>query len=266
MKNTTYYKFLSAGGQATHADHDEPFFWSLPTFNEDGSYTPGEWMPGVEWLDICGSGYHVTTEEHLLEWALECLYEAEVRGACIESDTKSSHQQARLLKPVETWNARSVRLFACDCVEHALDNLKRPLPDRDKVKEVVAVCRRYAQGKATDEELARARNLAAAAWDAARDAAWDAARDAARDAAWDAAWYAARDAAWDAARDAAWYAAWDAAWDAARDAARGAARYAAWDAARGAARYAAWDAEREWQSERLGQYLRGEVAEAGVEV
>ena len=55
------------------------------------------------------------------------------------------------------------------------------------------VAERYADGLASDADLA-----------AARDAAWDAARDAARDAAaaaWDAA-AAARAAAWDAARDA----------------------------------------------------------------
>jgi len=56
---------------------------------------------------------------------------------------------------------------------------------------------------------------------------------------------AARAAAEDAARAAAY-------------AARAAARAAAW-AAGAAARAAAWDAEREWQTGRLMQYLRGEV-------
>lgn len=62
------------------------------------------------------------------------------------------------------------------------------------------VAARYADGDASDEELAAAR---AAAWhaarDAARDAAWDAARAAAWAVAWDAAWHAARAVAWDAA-------------------------------------------------------------------
>ena len=57
------------------------------------------------------------------------------------------------------------------------------------------VAERYANGDATDGELA-----------AASAAAWDAARAAARAAAWD----AARAAAWAAARAAAWDAAWDA--------------------------------------------------------
>ncbi len=87
---------------------------------------------------------------------------------------------------------------------------------------VLDVAERHADGLATDEELAAARD---AAWAAARDAAWDAG------AAW-AAW-----AAW-AARDAAWAAAWDAA--------RAAAGAAARDAARAAARDAAWDAQAAW--------------------
>ena len=54
-------------------------------------------------------------------------------------------------------------------------------------------------------------------------------------------------------------AAWDAAWAAARAAAWDAARAAAWAAARGAAWAAAGDAEHQWQTDRLFQYLNGEV-------
>jgi hypothetical protein len=65
------------------------------------------------------------------------------------------------------------------------------------------------------------------------------ATDKKRDAAWAAARAADRDAAWDAARDAAW------------DAARAAARAADRDVVGAAAR----DAEREWQLQRLAEYL-----------
>jgi hypothetical protein len=96
---------------------------------------------------------------------------------------------------------REMRLYAVDCarsVQHLMTD-QRSLDALD-------VAERFANGLATQAELAAAR----AAGDAARAAAW-AARDAAR-----AAW-AARAAAWaagDAARAAAW-AARDAAWDAA---------------------------------------------------
>ena len=78
---------------------------------------------------------------------------------------------------------REIRLFAVWCarqVEHLMTD--------ERSKNALNVAERHANGEATDEELAAAR-------DAARAAAWDAAGDAARAAAWDAAWDAAGDAA-----------------------------------------------------------------------
>jgi hypothetical protein len=101
---------------------------------------------------------------------------------------------------------REIRLFAVECarrVQHLMTD-QRSLNALD-------VAERFANGLATQAELA-------AAWDAARAAAGAAARDAA--------WAAARAAAWDAARAAAW---------------------AAWDAS-AAARDTAWAAEREAQA------------------
>lgn len=69
------------------------------------------------------------------------------------------------------------------------------------------VAERYAEGAATDEEMAAARAAAsaavnsaasAAAWAAGYDTAYDASRDAASAAAWAAAWAAASDASRDA--------------------------------------------------------------------
>ena len=97
---------------------------------------------------------------------------------------------------------KEMRLYAVWCarqVQHLMND-PRSLAALDMAE-------RYANGQATDAELAAAQDAELAA---AQDAAWAAARDAA--------WAAARDAAWAAARDAAWAAARDAAWDAARDA------------------------------------------------
>jgi hypothetical protein len=125
---------------------------------------------------------------------------------------------------------RELRLFSC----WSLRQVWHLLAD-ERSKHAVEVAERYAEGKATESELAAAW---AAAW--AEDSAWAAAGDA-RAAARAAAWAArdARDAARAArearaaARDAAGAAAWDA-----RAAARDAASAAAWNAA-GAAQ-AAW--------------------------
>ena len=89
----------------------------------------------------------------------------------------------RIMRLYAVWSAKQV--------EHLMQD--------ERSKKALEVAERHANGNATDEELA-----------AARDAAWAAARDAA----WDAAWAAARDAARAAARGAAWDAALCAAWDA----------------------------------------------------
>ncbi|NTZ82236.1 hypothetical protein FCJ61_04180 [Burkholderia metallica] len=109
---------------------------------------------------------------------------------------------------------RDLRLFTVWCarqVEHLMED--------QRSKDALNVAERFANGDASDEELADA-------WDAARDAAWAAWADAgaARAAAGDAARAAAGDAAGAAAGDAARAAAWDAAgaagaaWAAAGDA------------------------------------------------
>ena len=116
----------------------------------------------------------------------------------------------------ELIDARTLRLFAVWCARRAIKLIGNPDP---RSVNACDIAERYANGDATDQELA-------AAWADALDAAWDAARDAAL--------AAARATAWDAAWDAAWAAARAAAWNAARAADRAAARAAAWDAARDA--------------------------------
>ena len=93
---------------------------------------------------------------------------------------------------------REWRLFAVWCARQ----VPHLMTDKQSI-DALDVAERFANGEATQEELA---------------AAWAAARDAARDAAGDAAWYAAWAAAWVAARAAAGAAAGAAARAAARDA------------------------------------------------
>jgi hypothetical protein len=215
-----------------------------PYLPKDGQ--PGLWTPKIAGkLELCNKGYHLTDADHLLTWCQgNQLFEAETKEKILVGDDKVACRQVRLLRQVETWNDKNLRLFACWCIRQ----IWHLLTD-ERSRNAVVVAEKYANGLATQEELAAARDVVrdavrAAAWDAARAAAWDAAWDAARDAARDAAWNAAWDAAWDAARAAAWDAAWDAARDAARD--------AAWNAARDAARGAAWGAQSKKLIEILG--------------
>jgi hypothetical protein len=130
-------------------------------------------------------------------------------------------RQARVLRKVDAWNDRNLRLFACDCAERVLPLFEKDHPNDNRPRAAIETARRFANGQATWEELDATWAAVAAAW-----AAWDAARD------------AARAAAGAAARDAAWAAAGAAAWAAAGAAAGAAARDAAWDGAR------AWQADR----------------------
>ena len=68
---------------------------------------------------------------------------------------------------------RKARLFACWCAEQALARV--PSPDVRSL-EAIEVARRYAYGKATDEELTMARATARKAW-AATEAATEAAAE-----------------------------------------------------------------------------------------
>ena len=63
---------------------------------------------------------------------------------------------------------RELRLFACDCAEMVLPIFERHYPDDKRPRNSIEVARRFAEGKATDEERAAARAAAwAAAWAAA---------------------------------------------------------------------------------------------------
>jgi hypothetical protein len=175
-----YYKTLTEDHKGSFSGFD--FTPYLPNKGNQ----PGEWLPDVETLEMCESGYHVTDAAHLLDWLHAEIWEVETRGEKLEGDDKTAWQSIRFVRKLETWNDKTARLFACWCmrqVGHLLTD--------ERSRKVVEVSEQYANGEATQEELAAARS-------AARSAAWVAAWDAARSAAWD----AARSAAWDAARSA----------------------------------------------------------------
>jgi len=167
----TLYKVLNEDGTPCHGGSGQ---WNLH----------GKWMPFIQKLHPCKSGYHLCRRGDLVVWLGPVIWTAKYRGERLDCEDKIVVQQARIIKRLHTWNERTARLFACDCAEHV-----------DGYNQIIAVARDYANGKAIRAELAAALN---ADWNVVRAAtraagsaashAWDAAREAARAAARAATW------------------------------------------------------------------------------
>ena len=111
------YKFTGENGRTYNGYH-----WSLPTKNADGTWTPGEWTAPIEGkLEPCANGYHVTDAKHVFAWLAEEMYEVEVKGRKVADEEKDKWvvRQARLLRRVEGYNDKALRLFAVWCAREA---------------------------------------------------------------------------------------------------------------------------------------------------
>jgi hypothetical protein len=220
----TYYKVLAADGISPQ--HGGSGKWFIPKGKRIG-----KWMPAIKDIQPCERGYHFVNIEQLPQWIGPTLYEIEVRGQVIHEADKSVAEQARLIRKVETWNDKNLRLYAADCAKRILGLYEKQYPKDDRPRKAIQATRDFAYGLITKDAAYAA---AAAAYVAADAAAAYAA-------------YAAAAAAYAAAYAA--YAAAAAAYAAAY------AAYAAADAAANAAYTAAAAAEREWQCKRLKYYL-----------
>lgn len=210
------YKVLGKNGEAVNSGNG--------AWNRNG-----KWMPPIEGeLIPCENGYHLCRREDLIDWFGPTIWEAEHKGEIVEADNKVVVREARITKKLD-WDETTARLFAIDCAAHVMH-----IGDEVVLSTVLAVTYLYAIGEASREDLDAAQVVAGTVAGAAQDAA-RAARDATRVAA-GAAWVAIRAVVW-AARNATRAVAW-----AALDAT------GAWDVAR--------VAEREWQTERLFEYLQ----------
>ena len=126
---------------------------------------PGKWLPKVVNLTLCSSGWHGCEDGDILEYLNANIYEIETRGEVLKDSNKFTAQQIRLVRKCAGWNEMTARLFACGCAAHVLKIFEKHRPSDKRPRETIKTARRFARGKATQEELA-------AAW----DAAWAAAR------------------------------------------------------------------------------------------
>ena len=227
-----YYKILNKDGKSTFQNCE----WHLPTKDK-----PGKWMPYLKGeLVGCIYGYHICTINNLLHWyKSECrIFEVETKHQVITFGDKSICRQARLVKEVQL-SREGIVSFAADCAAAVLHIFEEKFPKDKRPRKAIEAARDWIKGKA-----AAAANAAYAAAVYATGAA---------SAASAAAVYAAAAADAASAADAA-----DAAYAAsAAYAAYAAAVYAtdAADAASAAAVYAV-SQEKEWQAQKLLEYLK----------
>lgn len=164
---TTYYKFL-------HQDNHGPFtaFNYNAYLPRDGQ--PGPWLPtlpgGTRTLVPCERGYHFCTTEQMIDWLDEQLYEVEPGRATIDSGDKCAATRLRFVRHIDTWNERTARLFAADCVERVLSIYETIYPADHYPRWAVEAVRAYAKGEIDTNELEHARTNVLESIDKAREA------------------------------------------------------------------------------------------------
>jgi len=173
----TYYMLLDKENRSWDGGRES---WKLP---QDGH--PGEWVkaPRRPGITLC-------LAEGITGYDFHSMWEAEPRGEVTKSDWSGVFfaREARLTRPVGSWNERTARLFACDCTERTLPFFEQQYPDDARARTAIETARRFAEDKATLEEL---------------NAAQGAVRDAVHNVDTDAHWIAGDAREYGAAQDAA---------------------------------------------------------------
>jgi hypothetical protein len=101
VAQTPMYKVLQNGASC----HGGQLTWSLPTQNEDGSWTPGEWMRVDGTLIICQNALHLTDQPAAWYQPEAQCWRTEYRGDTVGTidgqwESKLGVREARLLAPV----------------------------------------------------------------------------------------------------------------------------------------------------------------------
>jgi hypothetical protein len=162
-----------------------------------GRWRKGRWRSVRGPLVPCRNGLHLCRADQLVYWLGPVIWEAEVDGEIIDAGDKVVARRARVIRRLDSWNERTARRFAADCAEDVLHLIDDP-EARLTCEVAIHVARSYADGAASEAELAAAWGAAArSASRAASAAAWATAGSPAtvRRAAQEAARYAATAAA-----------------------------------------------------------------------
>lgn len=114
------YKFLAQGGVGRFSD----FHWPPPAGGE-----PGRWVATTAELEDCRHGVHACAPEHLLDWIDDELWEVELDGELVATESMLIAERGRLVRRVTAWDGPAARAFADSCAwrarDYALSALRR---------------------------------------------------------------------------------------------------------------------------------------------
>jgi hypothetical protein len=126
-------------------------------YGGSGGWAPNRWRSaGGGRLEPCKYGIHFCGRDQLVMWLGPQIwvFEDGSPDETIDAGDKLVTRRGRVVLQLETWNARSARLFATDCAESVLDLI--PRARRAPFANAVRVARAFARGEATDQERHRA--------------------------------------------------------------------------------------------------------------
>ncbi len=164
--NRLALKFLNADGRGEYSR----FAWPPP--REDGK--PGQWVKAEGELIPCRNGIHACTLDQALDWLDARAYMIELDGRIIGIGDKLVARRGRLIRHLNRWDDKTIRLFAADCAEHVLPLYESKVPLDDRPRQAIEAARALARGE-IDADAADAA-ASAAAYVSAHDAAVFAAR------------------------------------------------------------------------------------------
>jgi hypothetical protein len=113
------FKFLAAGAIGRFSK----LRWPLPS-----AVGPGAWLAGRQPPQPCRHGIHACHALQLAHWLDATLWEIELDGEIVETETMLVGARGRLVRAVDAWNLASQRELAHECVRRAqvwLANLER---------------------------------------------------------------------------------------------------------------------------------------------
>lgn len=110
------YKFLAEAGLGRFSEAR----WPLPEAGQ-----PGAWLSAAGPVRPCVSGIHASRVEKLPYWLDRQLFEIELEGALVETESALVAERGRLIRRVDAWNDAGRAALCSFCQQRTEANLTR---------------------------------------------------------------------------------------------------------------------------------------------